>query len=160
MENQNELVAAYTDLLQKGELQAAYRGILSVVGMLRARFAGEFPEYAVGSLYQGYMDMSYFPLTSAFFKERGLKIAVVYLHEQCRFETWLSGKNRQVTEETRQKFAGADFGELEVFHAADNPDAVVECLLTDCPDFDDEEALAKTVISGAYAFIAAVTALL
>lgn len=152
----NELANYYTALLQKGKLQAAYRGILSAVGRLRTRFAGEFPGYETGSLYQGYMDMSYFPVTSAFFKERGLKIAVVYLHENGRFEIWLSGKNRQVTCEMRERLDKADFGELEVFHAADNPDAVLECVLVGSPDFDDENTLANTVLFKTKEFITAV----
>lgn len=152
----NELANYYTALLREGKLQEAYRGILNAVGRLRTEFAKEFPNFEVGSVYQGYMDMSYFPVTSAFFKERGLKIAVVYLHERGIFEIWLSGKNRQVTCEMRERLAKADFGALEVFHDAENPDAAIECLLTGCPDFDDENALANTVLFKTGQFITAV----
>ncbi|MPM28307.1 hypothetical protein SDC9_74828 [bioreactor metagenome] len=152
----NELSNYYTALLQEGKLQEAYRGIISAVAGLRTEFAKEFPDCEIGSVYQGYMDMSYFPVTSTFFKERGLKIAVVYLHEKGIFEVWLSGKNRQVTGEMRQKLAKADFGGLEVFHDEDNPDAVIECLLTAHPDFDDVKALANTVLFKTKQFITAV----
>jgi len=156
MNKLGELAAYYTALLQEGKLQEAYRGILSAVGMLRAHFAANFPDCEVGSVYQGYMDMSYFPVTPPGFKERGLKIAVVYLHEKGCFEIWLSGRNRQVTAEMREKLAASDFGELKVFHDAQSPDAALECLLTDCPDFDDELMLAKTVLCRSKDFITAV----
>ncbi len=160
MKTRNERVMTYTAALQDGELQAAYRGILDTVGRLRAHFCGRFPEYEVGGIYQGYMDMSYFPITPACLKEIGLKIAVVYLHKENRFEAWLSAKNRGLLGKTREKFAGACFDGLAVFHDAYNLDAVLEYVLAEKPDFDNEAALTKATLDGVEKFIAAVAAAL
>jgi len=35
------------------------------------------------------MDMTYFAFTPSELKEKKLKIAIVYLHEQNRFDAWL-----------------------------------------------------------------------
>ncbi len=46
--------------------------------------------------------------------------------------------------------------EVEVFHDEDNPDAVLECLLTGSPDFDHQNKLIADLISGTETFIEAV----
>src|SRR5690606_19848877 len=60
-------------------------------------FQATHPELLIpGTFYAGYMDMSYFAIVPEKLKERGLKIAVVYLHEACRFEVWLSAANKKI----------------------------------------------------------------
>lgn len=49
---------------------------------LRTELEGRYPDYAVGNLYAGYMDMTYFAFTPPDLKEKRLKIAIVYLHEK------------------------------------------------------------------------------
>lgn len=87
----SQLISEYTNLLQKKEIQVAYKGIIDYINKLSREVKIAFPDYEVGSVYQGYMDMSYFPLTSKELKSKGLKIAIVYRHEKGTFEVWLSG---------------------------------------------------------------------
>jgi len=42
---------------------------------LRTQFSHEFPNFAPGHIYQGYMDMTYFPIFPKLLKSRKLKIA-------------------------------------------------------------------------------------
>jgi hypothetical protein len=42
------------------------------------------------------MDMTNFSFIPKSFKQRNLKIAVVFIHEAFRFEAWLAGYNKQV----------------------------------------------------------------
>ena len=105
-----------------------------------------------GGLYQGYMDMTYFPLTNEILKERDLKIAIVYLHPQKTFEAWLSARNRAVIGQYRTLFNDVSIGGVEVYHDESNEDAILECVLTDAPDFDHQDALSETLLSATDAF--------
>ncbi len=64
---------------------------------LRTYLKTKYPDYFVsGSIYYGYMDMTYFSFFPESLKQRNLKIAIVFIHETCRFEIWLAGYNKQV----------------------------------------------------------------
>ena len=82
MKTLNQLISEYTSHLQQGDLQAAYKGILNYLGILRSEFVRKYPDYEIGSIYQGYMDMSYFSLNTKQLKEKGLKIAIVLLTQE------------------------------------------------------------------------------
>lgn len=87
MKTLNQLIFDYTKHLQQGDLQIAYKGILAYMGKLRSDFVSKYPDYEIGNnVYQGYMDMSYFSLNVKQLKDKGLKIAIVYLHEKGAFE--------------------------------------------------------------------------
>ncbi|MFZ2378621.1 MAG: hypothetical protein WAW74_04525 [Trichococcus flocculiformis] len=88
MESINECVKEYASQLSKGHIQKAYKGILTFMSELRSYLGNKYPDYTVGSLYFGYMDMTYFAFTPADLKNKKLKIAVVYLHEKGVFEVW------------------------------------------------------------------------
>lgn len=127
------------------------------MGELRCDFARKYTEYEVGSnIYQGYMDMSYFSVTPATLKAKGLKIAVVYLHEKGAFEAWLSARNRETLKKYRKVFEGAAENSFSVFHDATNEDAIMECTLTYQPDFDDSISLTELIENGTEKFISAV----
>jgi hypothetical protein len=83
--------------LERGIIQAAYQGLMEYFRKLNAHFKNKYPEYSVGgSIYYGYMDMTYFSLFPDEIKRRKLKIAVVFVYDEFRFEVWLSGANRDV----------------------------------------------------------------
>lgn len=153
----NQHVNRYTDLLQEGEIQEAYKGILAFMGKLRSDYSHRKAVLQVsGGLYQGYMDMTYFPLTNEILKERDLKIAIVYLHPQKTFEAWLSARNRAVIGQYRTLFTDSLIGGVEVYHDESNEDAILECVLTDAPDFDHQDALSETLLSATDAFALAI----
>jgi hypothetical protein len=155
------MVNHYTSLLRSGEIQLAYKGILVFMGKLRSDFSSKYPGYEIGGgIYQGYMDMSYFSLNTQMLKKRGLKIAVVYLHEKNAFEAWLSARNREILEQYREIFNDVIIDEVEVFHDETNEDAVIECLLTDSPDFDNQDPLMDIIERGTVNFINAVEKIL
>ena len=96
MKTLNQLINDYTCHLQQGEIQLAYKGILEFSGKLRAYFIKKYPHWDTSSIYQGYMDISYFSLSTKPLKDKGLKIAIVYLHEKGDFEVWLSARKRNI----------------------------------------------------------------
>ncbi len=83
--------------LEKGVIQKAYLGLMEYMLGLRTHFRKKHPEYTLpGSIYYGFMDMTYFSIVTGPLKLRELKIAVVFYYDEFRFEVWLSGKNKQV----------------------------------------------------------------
>lgn len=153
MKTLNQLIEQYTRELQRGELQTAYRGIAAFLGKLRGLFIKNHPELDVSSVYQGYMDMSYFSVTNEALKKHGLKVAIVYLHEKGSFEVWLSARNRKTAESHASKLSHYISGAEGLFHDAGNPDAIMESVVTSNPDFDDESSLAENIQQGVERFI-------
>ena len=85
----------YKKLLQQGAVQAAYKGLMDYILELRTYFKNKYPDFSVpSSIYPGYMDMTYFSINPESFRQRGLKIAIVFLHEAFRFEVWLASANK------------------------------------------------------------------
>jgi len=149
----NELIEGYTHHLQQGEIQIAYKGILEFLGKLRAEFIKNHPHYDVSSIYQGYMDMSYFSLSTKSLKDKGLKIAIVYLHEKGHFEVWLSARNREIAKSYASILDRNIPSDVNVFHDINNPDAIIECILTPTPDFEDQSSLIDTIDKGVKKFV-------
>lgn len=150
-------VAEYTRQLQKGVIQQAYRGIMEYLLSLRAALQVRHPEYIVpGGLYQGYMDMSYFSFTPPTLVAKKLKVAIVYLHEQGRFEVWLAGANRQVQAQYYKKLKGLDLGPYQLVTPGAGVDAIVSHTLVMNPDFTDLDALTARLEAGVLQFIAVV----
>lgn len=157
MKTLNELIEEYTHHLQQGEIQIAYKGILEFLGKLRAEFVKKHPHYDVSSIYQGYMDMSYFSLSTKSLKDKGLKIAIVYLHEKGYFEVWLSARNRDIAKSYVSLLNSNISGDMNVFHDISNSDAIIECILTSTPNFEDQSSLIDTIDQGVEKFVTTIS---
>ncbi len=154
MASLQESVQEYKKQLRKGVIQQAYRGLMEFMGSLRARFAKKYPDYSVsGSLYFGYMDMTYFSVISPALKERGLKIAVVFLHGECRFEAWLSGVNRGVQARYWQFIKESGWDQYPLVPDPKDADAILTHFLADSPDFSDMDMLTGEIETGTLAFL-------
>lgn len=156
MKTLNQLIQDYTCHLRQGEIQTAYRGILEFIGELRADFEKKYPDYDTSSIYQGYMDMSYFSLNTKSLYKNGLKVAIVYLHEKGSFEVWLSARNRDISKQYESVFHGQSFSGITVFHDDNNKDAIIECSLISTPNFENQETLINIIEQGTEVFIAVV----
>lgn len=157
MKTLNELIEVYTHHLQQGEIQIAYKGIFDFLGKLRAEFIRKFPNHDVSSIYQGYMDMSYFSLSTKSLKDKGLKIAIVYLHDKGDFEVWLSARNRDIAKSYVSLLNSNISGDVNVFHDINNPDAIIECILTPIPNFEDQSSLIDTIDQGVEKFVTTIS---
>ncbi|GJQ33913.1 MAG: hypothetical protein HBSAPP04_27520 [Ignavibacteriaceae bacterium] len=97
MKSLQENMIEYRKQLAKGAIQKAYQGLMQYMLSLKNHFSTQYPEFsASGSLYAGYMDMTYFSVFPKSLKDRELKIAIVFVYDLFRFEVWLSGRNQQV----------------------------------------------------------------
>lgn len=148
----NKLVEEYTQQLELGRVQLAYRGIMSFLSDLRAHIGRMHTEYTVSALYFGYMDMTYFAILSQPMKEKRLKTAIVYLHQENRFEVWLGGINRAVQAEYIQKFSHVDLEEYKLSQVSPGVDSIVEHVIVEKPDFDSREILIEMITSEAIEF--------
>jgi hypothetical protein len=154
MASLNDDICKYTTLLGMGQIQRAYRGILSFMSDFKAYLEQRHPGYGTGALYFGYMDMTYFSFTPISLKERKLKIAVVYLHEECAFELWLAGGNRQVQADYIALLAPKELGKYRLSAVAPGVDSIVSFTMVQQPDFDHPEELKKQIEAITLAFIA------
>ncbi|OUL08698.1 hypothetical protein B0533_07300 [Sedimentibacter sp. SX930] len=153
MESLNECIMEYTAQLRKGQIQKAYKGILTFMSELRSYLESGYPDYTAGSLYSGYMDMTYFAFTPPDLKNKKLKIAVVYLHEKGVFEVWLAGNNRKIQAEYIALMSHENIGKYKLSQAIPGVDSIIESILVEKPAFDHPEALKQEIEKMTMAFV-------
>jgi hypothetical protein len=141
---------AYREQLEKGDIVEAYRGLMEYFQELRLHFKKKYPDYFVSGIYYGYMDMTYFSFSPESLKNRKLKIAIVFVHEQFRFEVWLSGYTRDVQTEYLKLIEESGWNK---YRTTDNVDSIIEFTLIEDPNFDDLDAITEQIESGAVKFI-------
>jgi hypothetical protein len=149
----NDDIREYTELLREGTVPRAYRGILTFMSELLRHMSASQPDHTVSAMYAGFMDMTYFAFTPPELKSRSLKIAVVYLHEENRFEVWLGGGNRKIQAEYIERLSGADIGSYTLSKVSPGVDSIIEKRLVEHPDFDDREALIRRLEKDVIAFV-------
>lgn len=153
MESFHENMQEYKKQLEKGAVQAAYKGLIEYIMDLRTHFKNKYPDYAVSGIYQGYMDMTYFAFFPASFKDRSLKVAIVFTYDKFRFEVWLAGYNRQVQSKYWTLFKESGWNKYRIVSPAKGVDSIIEHVLADNPDFSDLDALTKQIETGTLKFI-------
>jgi hypothetical protein len=154
----DDCVQEYRKLVKQGEIVTAYQGLMEFMVNLRTHFRIRHPEFSVpGTLYPGYMDMTYFPLVPEKLKKRGLKIAIVLIHEDVRFEAWLSGTNKAIQAEYWELFRKMRWDHYRIPESLQGRDSIVECDLAVNPGFSDPVALIRQIEEGALQFIDDIT---
>jgi hypothetical protein len=150
----HEYINEYRKQLEKGYVQLAYRGLMEYIMDLRVHFKKKYPDYFVsGSIYYGYMDMTYFSFFPESLKRRKLKAGIVFIHETCRFEVWLFGYNKQVQAKFWKLFSESNWDKYHIVSTIKGVDSIVEYILVDNPDFSDIDKLTKQIERGTLKFI-------
>ncbi|MCI6496050.1 MAG: hypothetical protein MSA01_03205 [Anaeromassilibacillus sp.] len=91
-----DLLNEYKTLLQTTDLIEAYQEFIKLFRFLRIELEKTMTEYRFqGNIAENGMDYSYFLFWNEELKSKGLKIAVVFVHRDFRFEVWVSGFNRK-----------------------------------------------------------------
>ena len=137
MKDLNEYVIAYQKQLQEGKIQIAYKGIMSFMGNLKSYLSEMHSDYLVGALYFGYMDMTYFAITTTELKDKQLKIAVVYLHHENCFELWLSATNKKIQAQYIDKLKDKDLKGYKLSVSQPGIDSIIESRIIDHPNFNE-----------------------
>ncbi|HOY51245.1 MAG TPA: hypothetical protein P5086_12415 [Prolixibacteraceae bacterium] len=150
----SECIQEYRKLVKQGEIVTAYRGLMEFMATLRTHFKNQHPELSVpGNLYFGYMDMTYFPLVPEKLKTKGLKIAIVLVHEDVRFEAWLSGTNKTIQAEYWELFRNRKWDHYRIPESLKGRDSIIECDLALDPDFSDPGTLIRQIEDRTIQFI-------
>ncbi|WP_198158364.1 DUF7000 family protein [Enterovibrio coralii] len=140
----SELVSHYQSLLRDGSLQHTYAFLIKYVQSLKTAFTKAFgDDFAIGNVFQGYMDFTYFYLTTPDLKRHKLKLAVVFNHQTLGFELWLLGQTKPVQRDYWQKLQGAKW--ISSSHMPEY--AIAEIVMIEKPDFDDLDALTEQIKS-------------
>ncbi len=154
METLNDSIKEYQNLLKNGNIQKAYKGLMDYIMELRTHFERNLPKYSVsGSIYPGYMDMTYFSVIPESLKKRSLKIAIVFIHELCRFEVWLSGYNKQVQAKYWDLIKESKWDKYHLVPSIKGVDSILESVLVENPDFNDSKSLTSQIEQGTLSFI-------
>lgn len=157
MGNLQSAIENYRQQLKHGHIQVAYRGIMEYLQALKHHFQVKYPHFSLpGSLYFGYMDMTYFAILTPALQQRRLKVAVVFLHEQFRFEAWLAAVNKQVQAEYWQKIKVSGWDRYPLVPSTRCADAILEHILVAEPDFSDLPSLTAQIETSTLDFIASV----
>ncbi len=150
----HEYMDEYRKQMEKGDIKEAYRGLMEYIQELRLYFKDKYPDYVVsGSIYYGYMDMTYFSFFPESLKLRNLKVAIVFLHDTCRFEVWLAGYNKQVQTKYWKLFKERGWNKYRIPSTTKGADSIIEYTLVENPDFSDLDTLTKQIESGTLKFI-------
>jgi hypothetical protein len=160
MDSLNNHVREYTIQLSKGQIQKAYKGIMTFMSGLSTYLESMYPDYNASSLYFGYMNMTYFAFTPPDLKNKKLKIAIIYLHEQCKFEVWLGGSNRKIQAEYIKLLSGRNLGKYKLSQTLPGMDSIIESTLAYQPDFDHPEELKKHIKRKTIEFVNDITSIL
>ncbi|KNZ40845.1 DUF7000 family protein [Acetobacterium bakii] len=145
MDSLNNYIQEYTQQLEKGRIQKAYKGIIAFMSELRTELGNKYPDFTSSALYVGYMDMTYFGFTPPAFNDKKLKLAIVFVHETCRFELWLAGKNRQIQAEYHELLGQKELGAYVLSPIQPGVDAIIAESIVEQPDFDHFKELKQQI---------------
>jgi hypothetical protein len=121
---------------------------------LRTHFKNKYPDYFVsGSIYFGYMDMTYFSFYPKPLGRKKLKIAIVLIHKPMRFEVWLAGCNKQIQTKYWKMFKESNWNKYHIISTTKGADSILENILVESPDFRDLDKLTKQIEQGTMKFI-------
>lgn len=153
MSSLKDSISEYQAALNKGDIQKAYRGIMSFMTDLKGILTKHHPDYLSSALYTGYLDMSYFAFTPSELRNKKLKVAIVYLHAQGRFEVWLSGNNRKIQAEYIKQLSHTNIEGYQLSKVKPGVDSIIELIIVKQPDFDHPIDLKNQVITSTLKFI-------
>ncbi len=149
-----ESMNEYKKQLEKGTLQKAYRGLMDYIMGLRSYFESKYPDYSIsGSIYFGYLDMTYFSFFPESLKLRKLKVGIVFVHSAFRFEVWLFGYNKGIQAKYWKLFKESGWNRYRIPSTTKGVDSIVEGVLVEDPDFSHLDALTKQIEKGTLKFI-------
>jgi hypothetical protein len=154
MESFSEYIDEYKELMRKGVVRKAYQGVMQYIMALRTYFSTKYPDYFVsGSIYFGYMDMTYFSFQPESFKQRKLRVAIVFIHETCQFQIWLAGYNKLVQSKYWKLLRESDWNGYPIVPSTNGVDSIIEYTIVQDTDFTDLDGLTHQIENSALRFI-------
>lgn len=139
MKDLNHSIEIYKEQLKKGHIQEAYISLVKYVTKLGSTLSKNHSErYSFGSLFQGYMDYTYFYYSNEFLKEKKLKMGLVLNHTKMQFEIWLLGQTNTIQEKYWEFFKSTKWNK----NRSSKPQySILETVILEHPDFNNLETL-------------------
>ncbi|EOQ96205.1 hypothetical protein LEP1GSC195_2580 [Leptospira wolbachii serovar Codice str. CDC] len=143
MKDLNDYVNSYKEQLKIGDIQEAYAGLVKYVTKLSTTLSKNLSKsYSFGSLFQGYMDYTYFYYSNQFLKDRKLKMGLVLNHPKMQFEVWLLGQTIPIQERYWEYFKNTKWNK----NRTTKPQySILETVLLANPNFNDLDKLSKQI---------------
>ncbi|MCW7489129.1 DUF7000 family protein [Leptospira meyeri] len=143
MKDFNDYVNLYKEQLQIGDIQEAYAGLVKYVTKLGTNLSKNLSKsYSFGSLFQGYMDYTYFYYSNKFLKDRKLKMGFVLNHPKMQFEVWLLGQTIPIQERYWEYFKNTKWSK----NRTTKPQySILETVIIENPNFNDLEKLSNQI---------------
>lgn len=139
----NDYVTAYKHQLEIGDIQEAYVGLVKYVTRLGTTLSKILSEsYSFGSIFQGYMDYTYFYYSNDFLKKRKLKMGLVLNHTKMQFEVWLLGQTIPIQEKYWEYFKSTKWNKDRMTKPQYS---ILETILIANPNFNDLDKLSKQI---------------
>ena len=140
--------------LEKGMIQQGYRLVFDILSRTRISLESGKSGLSVSkSLYHGYMDMSYFAVTTRSLDSRKLKIAVVFNYGSFRFEIWLSAANKAIQKKYWTLLKSTGYSAHPLVSNPEGQDSILEKHLEGNMDFNDPAAMADRIAAETVDFI-------
>ncbi len=130
--------------LGEGAVPRAYLAIVTYMSGLRTQLATH-EDWSVTGLYQGYFDMTYFPVVTPALKKRYLKLAVVFDYQAFGFQVWLAARNRTVQRRYWELLRDNGWPAATLVEPAPGVDAIVAVQVADALALDDPEPLTASL---------------
>ena len=154
MENYNEFMNDLKDQLSKGRIQKAYRYIFDIFTELGNEIRNNQNKVmSTTSLYHGYLDMTYLPVTTDILKSNGLKIAIVFNYSLFQFEIWLSAVNRKKRNEVLEVISQSKWKKYKTVQNNENTDAIIEITIKGINEFNDKNRIIPLITKETITFI-------
>ncbi len=134
----------YKNQMKIGNISKVYKGLMKYLMNLRSHFLNKYPdEFSVGSFYQGYMDISYFPLRPESLRRQKLKIGLVFNHEKFQFEIWLVGQNKKIQKDYWDWLKEKSWSKYKLSPSPQN--SIIKEIIVKDPDFSDLDSLTEKI---------------
>jgi hypothetical protein len=143
----------YKKQMRKGVIQSAYQGIMKFFMSLRNELRKRHSKFEVSGIQWGYMDQTYFLFYPQSLKKRGLKVAIVFVHDAFRFDAWLASRNAAYRKKYWQLFKDRGYDQYRLVPSTNAVDPILEHTLVAEPDFSDQDALTAQIENRVMKFI-------
>lgn len=157
----SDCVMQYCRAVALGEFPRAYRGIVSALQQFKSAWEHAHPGESAGSLYQGYLDMSFVAVAPANLAAKRLKISLVFLHDSGIFTLWLTAGNRAIQKRVSDSLARVPLKGYTLNTLEPGVDAIISRDLDQPYAFDEPDVLTRRLLSAVESFaedMAALTA--
>jgi hypothetical protein len=143
----------YRKQLAKGDVKAAYQGLIAYFKELRLTLKNRHPDYFVTDVQPGQMDVTYLYFFPKTLKRKNLKVVIIFFHGTFRLEVWLAGYNKSVQAKYWKLFKENGYNKYTLAPTPKEGDSILQYTLNDNPDFSNPEALTNQIEIGTLTFI-------